>query len=218
MEGSCQTHEIDMVSNVELSIVGVQGLLPAQSVKGIRVRTHQLLKAKKNDKKPRTINMSTIERERYIISEIGTKTTTELARDLHVSRRVIYDTCKNYGVEITSMWKPRKKELIKNGYPSGKDEAVRTLLPHITENERKDLLVVNETATVNMSIEERNRYIIANIKTKTPDVLAEDLNISVNDVLNICTREVSIELYRRKKVGWKNKSRNKGKKRARLTL
>src|SRR5665811_1055524 len=101
MKGSCEPNGIEVVSNVELSIDGVQGLLPVQSVKGIRVRTHQLLKAKKNDKKARTIIMSTIERERYIISKIGTKTPTELARDLNVSRRVIYDTCKNYGVEIT---------------------------------------------------------------------------------------------------------------------
>jgi len=184
-----------MVSNGELSIVGVQGLLPVQSVKGIRVRAHQLLKAKKNYKKARTINMSTIERERYIISKIGTKTPTELARDLYVSLRVIYDTCKNYGVEINPMWKP-----------------------HITENGIKDLLVVKETTIVNMSIEERNRYILANIETKTLDELADDLKVSVNTVLNICTREVSIELYRRKKVGWKNKSRNNGKRKARLTL
>ena len=195
MKGSCQPNEIEMVSNVEPSIVGVQGLLSVQSVKGIRVRTHQLLKAKKNYKKARTINMSTIERERYIISKIGTKTPTELARALNVSLRVIYDTCKNYGVEINPMWKP-----------------------HITENGIKDLLVVKETTMVNMSIEERNRYILANIETKTLDELADDLKVSVNTVLNICTREVSIELYRRKKVGWKNKSRNKGKRKARLTL
>ena len=186
MKGIYQPNEIEMVNNIELSIVGVQELLPERSVKSIRVRTHQLLKAKNNHKKARTINMSKIERERYIISKIGTKTPTELAHELSVSRRVIYDTCKNYGVEITPMYKNLEMNIIKNGYPSGE--------------------------------EERNRYILANIETKTLDELADNLKISVNDVLNICTREVSIELYRRKKVGWKNKSRNKGKRKARLTL
>jgi len=196
MEGSWQPSELEIVNNVDLGIVGVQELLHDRRVKGNRVRTHQLLKAQKIQKNARKINISIIERERYIISNIGTKTPTELAQKLNVSEIVIYNTCKNYGVEISPAWRYSEIEITNNVYPSGEDEGVRALLPHITENARPASFGIKKaqqkSKIVDMSIEERNKYILTNIDTKT---------------LDICTREVSIELYRRKKVKWKDKLR-----------
>lgn len=221
MKGSWQPNEIEIVNNVDPTkgMFGVPELLADRSVTGIKVRTHQLLKVKKTQKKAQNIKMSIIERERYIISEIGTKTPTELAHELNVSRVVIYNTCKHYGVEIAPMWKPWEIEKIKNVYPSGEDVGVKALLPHMTVNGKETLLCIKKVQQkanlVDMSIEERNKYILANINTKTPDELAEELEVSVNAVLNICTREVNIELYRRKKVGWKN-NRKQAKRKASL--
>jgi hypothetical protein len=221
MKGSWQPSEIEIVNNVDLGIVGVQELLPDRRVKGIRVRAHQLLKVKKTQKKARNINMSIIERERYIISGIGTKTPTELAHELNVSRVVIYNTCKHYGVEIYPMWKPWEIEKTKNVYPSGEDEGVQALLPHVTANGRAALLCIKKAQQkaniVDMSIEERSKYILANIDTKTLDELAEELKVSVDVALDICTREVNIELYKRKKEGRKN-NKNKAKRKASLTF
>ena len=220
MKGSWQLSEIEIVNNVDLGIVGVQELLPDRRVKGIRVRAHQLLKVKKTQKKARNINMSIIERERYIISGIGTKTPTELAHELNISRVVIYNTCKHYGVEISPVWKCLEIEITKNVYPSGEDECVQALLPHITANARTASLGIKKaqqkSKIVDMSIEGRNKYILANIDTKTLDELAEELKVSVDALLDICTREVSIELYRRKKVRWKDK--HKAKRKASLTV
>ena len=175
MKGSWQPSEIEIVNNVDLGIVGVQELLPDRRVKGNRVRAHQLLRAQKIKKKASKNNISIIERDRYIISNIGTKTPTELAQKLNVSQIVIYDTCKNYGVEISPVWKYSETEM--------------------TQQKSK---------IVDMSIEERNKYILTNIDTKTLDELAEELKVSVDALHDICTREVSIELYRRKKARWKN--------------
>lgn len=175
MKGSWQPSEIEIVNIVDLGIVGVQEPLPDRRVKGNRVRAYQLLKVQKIQKKARKINISIIERDRYIISNIGTKTPTELAQKLNVSQIVIYDTCKNYGVEISPVWKYSETEM--------------------TQQKSK---------IVDMSIEERNKYILTNIDTKTLDELAEELKVSVDALHDICTREVSIELYRRKKARWKN--------------
>jgi len=215
MKDRWQPGEIEIVNNVDLGIVDVQELLPDRRVKGIRVRAHQLLKVKKTQKKAQNINMSIIERERYIISGIGTKTPTELAHELNISQVVIYNTCKHYGVEISAVCKCLEIEINENAYPSGEDECVRALLPHITVNAKTASLGIKKaqlkSKIVDMSIEERNKYILANIDTKTLDELAEELKVSIDALLDICTREVSIELYRRKKVRWKDKHKAKRK-------
>jgi len=208
MTGSWQPSEIEIVNNVvNPGIVGVQELLPDRRVKGNRVRAHQLLIVQKTQKKARKINISIIERDRYIISNIGTKTPTELAQKLNVSQIVIYDTCKNYGVEISLVWKYLEIKITKNVYPSSEDEGVQALLPHIIANARTPSLGIKKaqqkSKVVDMSIEGRNKYILANIDTKTLDELAEELKVSVDALHDICTREVSIELYRRKKARWK---------------
>jgi len=77
------------------------------------------------------------------------------------------------------MWKPWEIEKTKNVYPSGEDEGVQALLPHVTANGRAALLCIKKAQQkaniVDMSIEERSKYILANIDTKTLDELAEDL-------------------------------------------
>jgi len=220
MKDSWQSSEIEIVNNVDLGIVNVQELLPDRRVKGIRVRAHQFLKAKKTQRKGRNINMSIIERERYIISGIGTKTPAELAHELNISQVVIYNTCKHYGVEISSVCKYLEIDITENVYTSGEDECVQALLPHITVNSRTASLGIQKaqlkSKIVEMSIEERNKYILDNIDTKTLDELAEELRVSIDALLDICTREVSIELYRRKKVRWKDK--HKVKRKASLTV
>lgn len=201
--------EKDIIKNIYPTegAEGVQKHLAERRLNAIKVEAFYLkVKKGKTLRKARNINMTTGERNSYIIANIGTKTPEELAQEFGVSVKAIANICMRVGgVNLVKRKKEaRVKYILDNiGTKTPKELAQGLSVPVSTIYNIRS----REGNSVNQSKEERDTYILDNIDTMSLDELAKQFDITVNTILNICARKGSVDLYKRKNVEWKNSKR-----------